>query len=185
MLKTMAEARKALGLSQMTLSEMIDVNQALLSLIESGRRAPTPSQRMKIIAALGPIHFFIKEEMHMPNNVPTVLEAKWDKNGRPDFSHLRDEETIRSQLITLVTEDYSHRVNEAEGDFTEVKLVYPDSLIYEVRVDGQSEIFRRSYIVENGQASLLEDGERVPLEEYSILSRRKIATLGVPPMAAE
>ena len=183
MLRTMAEVRKALGLSQMQMTQMTDINQATLSLIESGRRLPTPSQRMKIIAALGPIHFF-KEEMHMPN-VPTILEAKWTKDGRPDFSHLDKEATIQAQLKTLIMDDYSHRVNEAVGDFTEIKIIHPAHVIYEVRVDGVSEIFKRSYMIENGQASLFEDGERVPLEEYTILSRRRLPVMGVPPMPTE
>jgi len=64
------------------------------------------------------------------------------------------------------------------------KSFVPDTVLYEVRSEGQSEIFRRSYIVENGQAALEDDGERVPVEEFAVLSRRRISKLGVPPMAA-
>jgi len=55
----------------------------------------------------------------MSQNVPTVLEARWDENGRPDFSQLEreaDQGSIKDQLEILISEDHSHLLNEAEGD---------------------------------------------------------------------
>ena len=178
-------ARQVAGLTQVELSAVTGIHQAILSQLETGARSPSPTQRQRLTQALGAITF-IEEDLKMSQNVPTVLEARWDKNGRPDFSQLEreaDQGSIKDQLEILISEDHSHLLNEAAGDFTQIKALYPDTVLYEVRSEGQSEIFRRSYIVENGEAALEDDGERVPMEQFAILSRRRIARHGVPPMA--
>ena len=178
-------ARQVAGLTQMELSAVTGIHQAILSQLETGARSPSPAQRQRLTRALGAITF-IEEGLKMSQNVPTVLEARWDENGRPDFSQLEreaDQASIKDQLEILISEDHSHLLNEAEGDFTQIKALYPDIVLYEVRSEGQSEIFGRSYVIENGEASLEDDGERVPMEQFKILSRRRVPSrAGVPPM---
>ena len=118
---------------------------------------------------------------------PRMPEMRWDKDGKPDFSHPETNEanqpSIREQLETLIGDDYDHSMDTDAGDFTKVRELYPDSVIYEVHRGGESEIFKQSYAIEEGEVSLEDDGERVPPEQFAILSRRRIPRHGVPPMA--
>ena len=120
-------------------------------------------------------------------SAPTMPEMRWNDDGTPNFGHLeatQEERPILAQLQTLVDEDYEHTLNPEAGDFTKVRELYPDSLIYEVHQRGDSTLYRRGYVVENGRARLGDDVERVPVEEFAVLSRRKLSRGGVPPMAA-
>ena len=116
-------------------------------------------------------------------SVPRVPEMVWNRNGIPNFAHLeatQEERSILAQLQTLVDEDYEHTLNPEAGDFTKVRELYPDSLIYEVHQHGGTTIYRRGYVVENGRAHLDDEVEPVVPEQYRILSRRKISKVGVP-----
>jgi transcriptional regulator with XRE-family HTH domain len=178
---TILQARRRLGLTQVELSKLAGINQRFISEIESCKRSPTVSQRMALTRALGPVQF-LEGGLHM--SAPNVPEMRW-KDGKPDFSHLTANEaqgTILEQLQTLLRDDYDHVLDDEQGDFLEIKNLYPDNVLYELHSGGQSEIFRQSYMIQNGKALLGDDAERVPQEEFSILSRRRIARMGVPEM---
>jgi len=181
-MRTINQARRQLGLSQMELSGITGIHQRLISEIESFKRAPTVTQRMALTRALGPNVEFLERGGSDTMSVPIAPEPKWDKTGKPDFTCLEGQEnqSIMEQLEVLIADDYNHLLDK--DDFTKIKALYPTSVLFEVQTNGQSEIFRRSYLVQDGQASLLEDGERVPEKQFKILTRRKIARAGVPEM---
>jgi transcriptional regulator with XRE-family HTH domain len=182
-MRSMLEARLALKISQIELSKMLGINQALLSLIESGKRLPTPNQRLKLTRALGEIEFHLRGET-MLTNVPNILTPKWKADGKPDFTALESDKfgSIQEQLSLLLRDDYNHIVNAQDGDFVQLHRVDPNTVIYELNTDGKSEFFKRSYGIVDGQAMLEEDGERISPEQFSLVSRRRVPQSGVPAM---
>jgi transcriptional regulator with XRE-family HTH domain len=111
---TLRAARQRLGLTQMDLSTLTGVNQAIVSQIERGLRSPTSSQRQRLHGALGRIEFFEQEDIRMAN-VPDMPEAKW-KDGKPDFAHLCEgnEEVLKKKQNqrTIATQK---RYEEGQG----------------------------------------------------------------------
>jgi len=119
-------------------------------------------------------------------NVPKLPEMRWDRDGRPDFSHLDGEAShlsMRDQLQALVLNNVY--LDTDNGDSSVVREVYPDSFVYEVVEDGVARVLRRGYTVEDGKAVLDGDAERIAPEQFAILSRRRIPKNGVPEMATE
>jgi transcriptional regulator with XRE-family HTH domain len=164
---------------------MTGINISILSQIERGLRVPTPRQRALFANLFGSeVEFLAGGNRNM--SVPTMPEMKWNDDGTPNFGHLeatQEERPILAQLQTLVSDDYSYSVDTESGDFTKVRELYPDTVVYEVHQHGESTLYRRGYVVEDGRARLGDDVEHVPVEEFAILSRRRIARHGVPPMA--
>ena len=177
----MREARQRLKMRLSDLQNLTGIPVPVLSMIETGRQKPSARSRSLITAAIGKVEFLQGGFNKM--TAPQMPQMVWNRDGKPDFSHLESNEanqgSVRDQLETLIAEDYDHILDTEEGDFTEVKVVHPESMIYEVHTDGQSEIFRQSYSVENGKAVLGDDASRVPPEEFAILSRRRIPKQGV------
>ena len=117
-------------------------------------------------------------------SAPRIPTMQW-KNGKPDFSHLTANEaqgTILEQLTAKLNDDYFHILNEEEGDFIEIRNLYPREVLYELYSQNKSEILRQSYTIVDGKPILGDDAERVSQEEFETLSRRKILRPGVPPM---
>lgn len=68
--------RKAMGLSQASLASRIGVDKSYLSLVESGRRAPTELQAEALGAVLGlPAEMLLLEAGRLPKDVQGAIEA--------------------------------------------------------------------------------------------------------------
>jgi transcriptional regulator with XRE-family HTH domain len=155
-------------------SALTGINIALLSQIERGLRVPTPRQRALLANLFGPNVKF-SEGGYENMSVPEMPEIKWKKDGTPDFTHLdRDDGTVKDQLETLIVED--------NGDGASLKHLTTEHCYFEVLdEDAGRTIYRQSYLVTNGKASLRGDAVEAQ-EEFEVLSRRRVPKAGVPEM---
>jgi transcriptional regulator with XRE-family HTH domain len=174
MSKTMLAARRALALTQIDLSKLTGINQALLSQIESGRRAPMPYQRQLIFNVLGPIIFINDKKgdlsMKQKTNVPDMPEPKW-KDGKPDFSELETNEEQNDLYPGLPTFEMRAKLQDAlrNHGFEDciVVDVYGDVLSYVDRVGNLYEIG----FTMTGDTVQLKGG---PAQKAEVMSRRLI-----------
>ena len=108
-------------------------------------------------------------------SVPSMPKMKWKGDGTPDFSHLSDGDSVRDQLETLIV--------EGNGDGASLKHLTTEHCYFGVLdEDGERTIYKQSYLVTNGKASLQGIAEEAR-DEFEVLSRRRIPKAGVPPMA--
>ena len=112
-------------------------------------------------------------------NVPKMPEMKFTKDGKPDFSHLEDNnETLRDQLQASVSQSFE--LNAENGDRVVVREIYPDDFIYELMEDDNATFFKRKYTLQNGKPVVDDSAEQISSERYCVLSRRRLPKQGVP-----
>ena len=128
--ESLAQARARLKMSQSELSQMLNINQAFISQIESGRRQPTPIEQHRLKIALGENIIFPMEEITM--TTPQMPQARWNADGSPNFKALDTED----KELQKVVEDKNKKKLTTANERAKTGARVPDAPVAKWTKDG-------------------------------------------------